>query len=312
MILAVTLNIALDHYYYVPQFRAGNVHRVARQVVTAGGKGLNVARVVKQLQVDVKATGIIGGFNGQRILKLAQEDGLAHHFINLPIETRKCINIVDETGLSTELLESGDRLEEAYLADFIKEFPSMLKGIKLVTFSGSAMVGMPKTIYKQLIAICREQNIPAILDTSGDLLKHGIEAEPILIKPNQEELGQLIGKDIASIEDVIVASKKLVNDNIKYVVVSLGEAGALLTMKNQVIRAIPPKLEIVNVVGSGDSMVAALAASIMEQKSPEEMLRYSVAVSATNTLSEKTGDVDLDKMKDILPKIEIYVEKLEG
>ncbi|WP_341302101.1 1-phosphofructokinase family hexose kinase [Lysinibacillus sp. FSL H8-0500] len=309
MILAVTLNIALDHYYYVPHFRIGNVHRVAKQVVTAGGKGLNVARVIHQLQADVKATGIIGGFNGQRILQLVKEDGIAHHFMEAPIETRKCMNIVDESGISTELLESGEQLEEVHLESFIKEFSAMLAEAKVVTFSGSAMVGMPKTVYNQLIALCKTKCIPVLLDTSGELLKCGIEGEPTLIKPNQQELRQLVGGEIASIEDIIRASDKLVNNYVKYVVVSLGENGALLVMKDRVIRAVPPKMEVVNVVGSGDSMVAALAVSIAQGKTPEEMLRYSVAVSAVNTLSEKTGDIDLNKVEEIFSKVEVYVEK---
>lgn len=310
VIFTVTLNVALDEYYYVPDFTLGNVHRVARQVASAGGKGLNVARVIHQLGKTVKATGIIGGFTGQRVLNLVHKDGLSHSFIEAPVETRRCINIVDSLSLSTELLESGEELEQEYLDVFVREFTSMVNEAKVVTLSGSAMLGMPKTIYAQLVKLCKDQGIPVILDTSGDLLRHGIEMGPTLIKPNQEELGQLVGSQINTIEEVISAGQKLLEKNIEYIVVSLGEKGAVLIMKDQVIRAVPPKMNVVNVVGSGDSMVAALAVSILEKKTPEEMLRYGVAISALNTLSEKTGDVSKSKVEDVLSKV--YSEKWEA
>ncbi|EGK07066.1 1-phosphofructokinase [Kroppenstedtia eburnea] len=305
MILTVTLNVSLDKYYRVPDFSPGDVNRVEKMIPTAGGKGLNVARVACALGAPVKATGIIGGLTGDLICNLLSDEGIEFEFLKAPIESRTCINIIESEGRSTELLESGDAIGEETVSAFFDHFTRLLDEADVVALSGSALRGMPNDIYGQLTTIAWESGIPTILDTSGERLLRGIEAAPAVIKPNQKEIGQLMGKEEALADDLIDHCMAYVGAGVQCVVVSLGSEGALLITKEGVWQGRPPKLEVVNTVGSGDSMVAAFAVSLRNGDEPEVMLRRAIAVSAANTLTESTGHIRPEDVETIREQVRI-------
>ena len=208
-------------------------------------------------------------------------------------------------GGSTELLEPGDAIREETVSAFFAHFTRLLEGSDVVTLSGSALRGMPNDIYAQLAAIAREAGKPTILDTSGEWLLRGIEAAPVLIKPNRKEIGQITGKKDAMADDLIDHCMAYVSAGVQFVVVSLGNEGALLITKDGVWQGRPPKLEVVNTVGSGDSMVAAFAVSLRSGDEPEVMLRRAIAVSAANTLTESTGHIRLEDVETIREQVRI-------
>lgn len=305
MIVTVTLNVALDQYYYVPGFIKGGVHRAAKNIPSAGGKGLNVARVIRQLGYPVLAVGLTGGHTGQRVVELLDRDQIPHRFTDTGVETRECINIVDENSDSTEVLGTGDEISPEVVSRFIQDFEEVLGEASLVTMSGSVMKGMPVDIYAQLIGMCNKRNIPVVLDTSGEYLVKGLEAAPFVIKPNIQELEQFFGTKLQSEEQIIAYGEKLLVNRIGNVVVSLGEKGALFISQKGVLHATPPKLDVINTVGSGDSMVAAIACSMLNGYEEEQKLQLAIAVSAANTLSEKTGDVSTELVEQILQQITV-------
>ncbi|MEK3978537.1 1-phosphofructokinase [Psychrobacillus sp. FSL K6-2836] len=305
MIVTLTLNVALDQYYHVPAFTKGDVHRAAKNISSAGGKGLNVARVIRQLGFPVLAVGLTGGHTGQRVVELLDRDQIPHRFTDTGVETRECINIVDENSISTEVLGKGEEISPEVISRFIQDFEEVLGEASLVTMSGSVMKGMPVDIYAQLIGMCSKRNIPVVLDTSGEYLAKGLEAAPFVIKPNIHELEQLFGTKLETEEQVITFGNKLLDNGIKNVIVSLGEKGALFISKKGVLRATPPKLDIINTVGSGDSMVAAIACSMIDSHEDELKLQLAIAVSAANTLSEKTGDISTELVEQILPQVAV-------
>lgn len=305
MIITVTINASVDKYYRVPAYSSGKVNRVDRVVHTAGGKGLNVARVIHALGSPVKAAGIIGGHSGNLICDLLSQEGIDFDFMHAPIESRSCINIIDENGQSTELLESGNEVNEEVISGFLTYFERMLTRVEVVTLSGSVLKGMPETIYRQLVSIAKKKHKKVILDTNGKYLVNGIEGFPTIIKPNRQEIEQIMGVENATIEQLVEHCLSYVEMGVEKVLVSLGHEGALLISEEEVWKGCPPKLEIVNTVGSGDSMVGALAVGLQQQIAPEQLLRSAIAVSAANTLTEKTGEVRKEDISSIYNRTQV-------
>ncbi|MDO5702658.1 MAG: 1-phosphofructokinase [Lachnospiraceae bacterium] len=304
MVTTVTLNASIDKAYVMERkIENGTVMRVKEVRNTAGGKGLNVAKVVRICGADVLATGFAGGFNGRYLEALAAESGVKTEFYEVNGETRSCINILDPEFGSTEYLEPGFTVEANDLENFMKWFPEVIKESAVVTMSGSAPQGVGTDIYRKLTALVREAGARVILDTSGDYLKEGLSARPDMIKPNGDEIEALLGRQVEKTEDVIEAAKELHESyKIPWVVISLGGNGALLACDEGVFHGMPPKLTPVNTVGCGDSMVGAFAVAMEQGKTPEEALRYAVSVSAAAAMSPFTGDFDPETYEELYKK----------
>lgn len=306
MIITLTLNAAVDKAYHISgEIRPGTVMRVSACRNTAGGKGLNVARIVKLCREDVMPSGLAGGNTGALLEQLAYRDGLCGRFIHVNAETRCCINILDEKHRSTEFLEPGEEVTEQEMERFMTEFGKICMDAQVVTMSGSVPRGVGKDIYRILTEKVKSWGKKVILDTSGVLLREGISAAPDMIKPNQEELSMLLGRPVTSMDDVKSAAMELHKKGIGQVVVSLGREGALLVCRQGIFHGIPPKIKAVNTVGCGDSMVAAFAVAYKRGYTPKESLKYAVAVSAANALSEQTGHFEQEELERIYPCVRI-------
>ena len=293
MITTVTLNASIDKAYFMDRaIENGTVMRVAPCKNTAGGKGLNVARTVKLCGADVFATGFAGGFNGKYLEHLLTEDGIPHRFVEVAGETRSCINILDSRYHSTEYLEPGFELTEKDSEEFLRQFPELVKDSDVVTISGSIPKGTSSDIYFRLIQTAKHLGKKVLLDTSGEPLKQALKALPTLVKPNEKELEALFQTSLHTVDELIACGRKLFDMGIPYVVISLGQDGALLICEAGVYQGRPPKVTAVNTVGCGDSMVGAFAVSLERNQSPAEALRYAVAVSTAKAMSPDTGAFD--------------------
>ena len=293
MITTITMNASIDKAYFMDSvIENGTVMRVAQCRNTAGGKGLNVARAASRCGADVQASGMVGGFNGQYLESMLNADGIAHRFVYVAGETRSCINILDEKYGSTEYLEPGCEISPEEEADFMEKYPEIIKDSDVITISGSIPKGMKKDIYGRMIAIAKDMGKKVLLDTSGENLRQGIKAKPTLVKPNQDEIEQLFDVKLHSVEEVISYAWKIYEQGIPYVVISLGGKGACMLCKDGLLQGQPPKIEAVNTVGCGDSMVGALAVSLERGDTPAKALQFAMAVAASNALSPNTGDVN--------------------
>lgn len=293
MITTITMNASIDKAYFMDSIiENGTVMRVAQCRNTAGGKGLNVARAAARCGADVQASGMVGGFNGQYLESMLNADGIAHRFVHVAGETRSCINILDEKYGSTEYLEPGCEISPEEEADFMEKYPEIIKDSDVVTISGSIPKGMKKDIYGRMITIAKDMGKKILLDTSGENLRQGIKARPTLVKPNQDEIEQLFDVKLHSVEEVISYAWKIYDQGIPYVVISLGGKGACMLCKDGLLQGQPPKIEPVNTVGCGDSMVGALAVSLERGDTPAKALQFAMAVAASNALSPNTGDVN--------------------
>ena len=310
MITTVTLNASIDKAYVMQEaIENGTVMRVKEVRNTAGGKGLNVAKIAVICGAEVLATGFAGGFNGRYLESLAAESHVATRFCHVEGETRSCINILDPKYGSTEYLEPGFSVKEEDLARFLTEFPGVIGKSTVVTMSGSAPVGIPSDIYRKMAELAKAAGAKVILDTSGDYLKEGLQGRPFMIKPNEDEVEALLGIRAEDPEAVFRAASELrVKYGIPWVVISLGGNGAVLSCDEGVFHGLPPKLDPVNTVGCGDSMVGAFAVALERALSPREALRYAVAVSAAAAMSPLTGDYDPAVFEEIYPETIVEVK----
>ena len=295
MILTVTLNAAIDKRYVVDGFQVGEVNRVRECAYTPGGKGLNVSKPASIAGAEVTATGFVGGHAGHYIEDSLKPFGIKSEFYHMAEESRSCINIWDEVNhVQTEFLEPGFTVSGEDFAKFEEKFSS-----------GSVPKGLDGTAYQRLVKICKAAGKPVILDTSGKLLELGIQACPTMIKPNIDEIRMLTGKTCDHLEDMVEAAKEIHENGVDIVAVSLGGDGSFVVCDEGIFRAEVPKIDAVNTVGCGDSMIAGYALGISEGLSVKETLRKASAISAAAALREETGFFVKEDMERILPQVKI-------
>lgn len=308
MILTVNLNASIDKAYKVENFKIGAVTRVKEVIPTAGGKGLNVARVLSALGETVNVTGFIGGFSGAFIEQELKKENMPFNFIHINGETRSCINIIDlSSKIHTELLEPGPDVTAQELDKFLKFYTKAVKTSEVITLSGSAPKGIKENIYARLVAIAKGEHKKVILDTSGKYLEMGLASSPTLIKPNKSEAEALLGRQLKDTEELIYAAKDLAKLGPEICVISLGEKGAIAASKslNEAYWALPPKIQASNTVGCGDAMVAGFAVALYNNLPLEDSLKFAIAVSAAAALSPITGGVVVEEVSNIEEKVKI-------
>lgn len=308
MILTVTLNPAVDIGYKLDKLNLNAVNRVSDISKTAGGKGLNVARVARQLDAKVSASGFIGGSLGDFIRTEIKKDEIQDLFMNISGDTRNCIAVIHE-GDQTEILESGPTITAEEAENYLTDFTDYLYQQEIVTLSGSLPKGLPTDYYAQLIEIANFHQVPVILDTSGDALLSAVKGKdkPFMIKPNEEELAALMGTDSLDEEAIVKALKSDLFTDIPLVVVTLGADGAIVKYHDDFYRANAPKIVAVNAVGSGDSVVAGFATGLVKKLDDEELIKFGLAMGALNALEERTGQIDPSKVAWAIEQIKLEV-----
>lgn len=308
MITTITLNVAVDKAYVIGKLTDHTVMRVNRCTNTAGGKGLNVAKVVHLCGEEVQATGFVGGFNGAYVEDMLKKQNIPSRFVHVQGETRSCINVLDEDGGSTEFLEPGEPIRPEEVQEFLDQFDDIIADSSVVTISGSVPKGVDVTMYAKLIEKIKAQGKKVVLDTSGALLKESIKACPTMVKPNTDEIEDLLGIKVNNHKDLVEGAKKLHEMGIPVVVVSLGGDGAFVVSDEGVFRGQPPKIEVVNTVGCGDSMTAAFAVAFARGLSVQEALRYAIAVSAANAMTMETGSFREGDRVHNMKGVKVYLE----
>ena len=306
MIVTVTLNAAIDKRYVVEGFQVGEVNRVKECSYTPGGKGLNVSKPAAIAGAKVVATGFVGGHAGNYIEDELKPFGIESAFYHMNEESRSCINIWDSVNkVQTEFLEPGFTVTEADFEGFVEQFTELVKEADVVAMSGSVPKGLDGKAYQRLVGIVKEAGKKVILDTSGKLLEDGIEAKPTMIKPNIDEIRMLTGNQCNDLTEIIEAAKQIQKSGVEIVAVSLGKDGSIVACEEGVYRAIVPKIDAVNTVGCGDSMIAGFALGLSEGLSIKETLQKASAISAAAALREETGFFVMEDMEQIFPRVEI-------
>lgn len=306
MILTITLNPAVDISYRLDSLVNNGVNRCSDVIKTAGGKGLNATRVISLAKEDVCATGLLGGSNGQFIVDRLNKSNIKNDFMKIEGETRNCIAVLHEDN-QTEILEPGPSISVDEKNNFIKKYEELVQDSDIVLASGSVPKDLGHDFYKVLIEICNRYNKKFLLDTSGNSLSSALVATPYLIKPNKDEITQLLQREVRSEEDVLNALIELNKYSIPYIIVSLGADGAMALCNKKVYRVTPHKIKAVNPVGSGDSTIAGFAIAIQRKFETQDLLRYGCTLGTLNALEQQTGYVNMDLVDEFMEKTKVEI-----
>ncbi|AXZ24131.1 1-phosphofructokinase [Staphylococcus warneri] len=305
MIYTVTFNPSIDYVMFVDDFKIDGLNRAQDTNKFAGGKGINVSRVLKTLDVDSTALGFAGGFPGDFIAQTLKDSNIHTDFVQVDEDTR--INVKLKTGQETEVNAQGPNVTDA-------QFQSLLNQIKETTdndtviVAGSVPKSIPSDAYAQIAKITKQTGAQLVVDAEKDLVETVLEYQPLFIKPNKDELEVMFNTSVKSDEDVIKYAKQILDKGAQSVIVSLGGDGAIYVDRQQSIKAVNPKGKVINTVGSGDSTVAGMVAGLATGLSVQDAFKQAVA-SGTAT----AFDADL-ATKDAIENIksQVTISVLDG
>lgn len=289
MIATVTLNTSVDRRYNIKEIKANTVQRTKDYQATAGGKGINVSRVINLLAKEVVALGFIGGFAGDFIFSELEKLEIKSDFTRIKGTTRSCLNIIDQNQNSIEVLENGPQITAQEKDSFIKNYQAKINDFAVIAISGSLPAGLGSDFYQQLIKIAKANHKKIILDTSGQALVEGLQAGPDIIKPNKSEIEAVVGFELKTEKDLLKAADQLQELGAQDIALSLGKEGMYYLSRAGNYKVIVPKVEAVNVTGSGDSLTAGLAVGLEQEMSTEDMLKFANACGVANVVEKKTG-----------------------
>jgi 1-phosphofructokinase len=275
------LNSAIDQTITVPEFSVNAVNRVSTTRSDAGGKGINVASFLAQAGHKVAVAGFLGRENDALFVRHFDRLDLSDHCTRLDGATRTNIKIVDPTrNQTTDLNFPGIQVKEDNLASVYRELDSIASDdLHWLILSGSLPGSLPITTYADFIKWARQKHCKVVLDSSGPAFASALQSSPDIIKPNLEELRELTGEPLSDVHSVAAAARRLVEDGVGLVVVSMGEQGAVVCNQKKALLAVPTSVDVISTVGAGDAMVAGLVHAAVNGINLEDTAKISTAFS---------------------------------
>lgn len=286
MINTITLNPSLDYVVKVDNFKADALNRINSEQIYAGGKGINVSIVLKNLGVDNTALGYVAGFTGDEILRQIKDHNVDCDFVKLQSGMSR-INVKLKSDGETEINGAGPDISEKDLKSLYEKINKLGKGDFLI-LSGSIPKSVPDDIYERIMKSLLDKQVEFIVDATKDLLLKVLKYRPFLIKPNHHELAEMFNVELKNDEDIIAYGKKLQEMGAKNVLISMAGDGAILLPENgEPIKREVPKGILKNSVGAGDSMVAGFLCGYLKNKDLGEAFKMGIATGSASAFSEE-------------------------
>ncbi len=307
--VVVSLNPCVDKTIWIDQFVYGGTNRVQRTQEDVAGKGTNVCVAFQSLGQECICIGFDYAGSRKTVAQRLAECGGRCEMVTLPGAMRTNLKIFESsTGVMSEINEKGAGIEEKDLQQLLTNYQSMLKTLdeqSMVILTGSIPPGVPSDIYARMIRMAREQGIRTLLDASGEPLLYGAEAVPYAMKPNQDEIGQILGRPIRTLEEAAEGAKELISRGTAYCCVSLGSEGAVLVTDKHAYRAPALKVEVRGIQGAGDSLVAGMTIALMNGKTEREALQYAMAAAGGSVMQDGTLMCTRELFEQLLDQVEI-------
>jgi 1-phosphofructokinase len=300
MIYTITLNPSIDYIVPVKEFAIGELNYMENDLKLPGGKGINVSRILKELNLETTALGFLGGFTGDFISDWLEKDQVNTEFVSIEGETR--INIKLKSGTETEINGTGPEITKDEADQLLKQLENTTSK-DTVIFSGSKPPSLPADYYNKMIDKLSNNNTTFVIDTTGEALKNALSYGPLLVKPNQYELEQLFNVKLHNQEEIVHYGKKLLDSGAKHVIVSLGGDGALLITKNGIFKGLSPEGNLKNSVGAGDSMIAGFIGEYIQSHDPVSSFKMGIASGSATAFSFDLAKKDA--ILSLLPKVEV-------
>jgi 6-phosphofructokinase 2 len=305
MIYTLTLNPALDRTIHVDGLTCDVANRIIEEHRFPGGKGIDVSKVLTALGTPNTALGFAGGFRGDELEALLLGDGVACDFIRITGETRSNIIVREhDTGCQMMLNSKGPEVEPSAIMNLLRKLRGC-SDMTILTIGGSLPPNVKPAIYRACIGIGRDHGARVVLDADGDALRGGIRGRPYAIKPNVHELGELVGRELEGVDQVLEASLVPLGAGVEVVLASMGPDGVVLSSRDGAWHAVPPAVDAINTIGAGDSAVAGFVHGISLGLPPEEAVRWAVASGTATTMREGTALARRDEIEGLLPQVRI-------
>ena len=307
-IATVTLNPAFDLVGRLPRIDVGEVNTVETLGLYPAGKGINVAKVLSDLGLELSVTGFLGAENQGDFVNSFQKNGMQDAFYRIDGKTRINVKITETEADVTDLNFLGFEVSPADWDRFTALSKDWESQFDLVAICGSLPRGVSPERFSHWLERLHQQGLKVVLDTSNTALTEGLKAHPWLVKPNRRELEVWAGRPLDTREEIIEAAERLRNHGIENVIVSMGEKGSLWLNNEGVVQARPPRCEnVVSTVGAGDSMVAGLIYGFSQGWNKEKTLRFASATSALAVSQSNVGISDRKALDDIFEQTQITV-----
>ncbi|MEO6857234.1 MAG: 1-phosphofructokinase family hexose kinase [Solirubrobacteraceae bacterium] len=301
MIITVTLNAAIDKTLEVPSFTPGRRHRTVDQTTMAGGKGVNIARAIKELGQPVIATGLAGGATGTRIVEALGDESILNDFVRILDESRTNTVVLDPTtGLHTEINERGPAVSTQELQLFREKLLYLAQGASTCVFAGSLPRGVDQDIYFSLIREVKRLGVTTMIDTDGEPLRLAMRAEPDLVSPNELEAEELVGHEFNDADDRAGAVCEMIRLGAGEAIMTVSDGCYARLIENgtsTLYRVQVDEQEARSVVGSGDAFLAGYVAARYSGQEPLECLRFGVACGAESTQHFGAGIIDAARVE---------------
>ena len=303
-IVTITLNPALDLTGHLTNtLNVGSVSLVSKSTLHPAGKGVNVAKVLSDLGAKVTVTGFLGADNQESFCQLFEQINATDRFVRVKGATRINVKLVDSASEVSDINFPGIHVDSVAIAEFEKTLFALAQDHDYFVMAGSLPQGVSPELCAQWIEKLHQLGKKVIFDSSRDALKAGLHSHPWLIKPNDEELSELIGKELKDSQACQQAAQTLEQNGIANIVVSMGANGVMWLKQGQWRQASPPKMQVVSTVGAGDTLVAGMSWGHLQQWSEDEILSFATALSALAVTQVGVGVPSLEAVQTLQQKI---------
>ncbi|VVB68920.1 1-phosphofructokinase [uncultured archaeon] len=307
MIYTITLNPALDRTIWIKKARDDVSNRIQKEMSFAGGKSIDVSKVLKNLEVDNIALGFVGGFAGRELEGKLLNEGIHSDFVRVSGETRTNIIIHEtETGKQLAFNACGPEIRPSELMQFVEQLEKM-PCPELAAIGGSLPPGVNPVIFRKIITLMKRCQAKVVLDVDGEALRIGIAAQPDVIKPNIHELSELVGRDLKDLDEIVAAARQINRQGVEIILVSMGAKGILLVSHGREYLAVPPEVKVESTIGAGDSSVAGFISGLVRGKDLKECLIYAVAAGTATTLYQGTALCQKEDFLRLVPQVKLNV-----
>ena len=299
-IYTVTLNPALDKTVHIPNFTVDQVNRITWIRQDAGGKGINVSKVIAKLGGESTAIAVLAGQTGQWIANALGENNIKIQAIAVPGETRTNLKVVDaERGSNTDINEPGPEVTDDLLNQALADVISKTSDGDIAVLSGSLPRGASVDTYGRWTSALRNAGLKVYLDADGAALSAGLEQKPYFTKPNDHELSAMLNRELTNVDEIAAAASEIVAGGIDTVCVSMGGNGAVYATADEVWYASPVKVQVGSTVGAGDSFADARGLST------EDALRLAMATGAANVMESGTQAAKRSVVDSLIKKVQL-------
>lgn len=309
MIATITLNPSIDQNIIVSGLVKDDANRALEILRYAGGKGVNVSKVVRELGGPTFAYSLEGGLTGEIWKKCLKTLDIPFYAMPVEGETRMNTILTDRhDGTQTRISAPGPHVNRIKIRRFVKHLLSVRPRPFLWALGGSLALGMKPSLYAEIVHALQKEGVPCILDADNEALRLGVKAKPFMIKPNEFEMERLVGKRLKTIRDYKEAGRALVDKGISTVVVSLGSKGALFITKTEAFHIPAPRVKVRSKVGAGDSLIGGFALGLYRKKSIRQAACLGIAASSSAVMREAPR---LCLHKDVAPLLKlIHIKEL--